>query len=204
MKVLNMSKFFDFFYDYISPFSYIAFYEAERVAERTGATIKLRPMFLGAVLRATENASPAFNATKSKYLMDDLQRVSAHHGLTLIPNPHFPMMDTRPLLRATIALQGDVALQRKLVHAAFAAVWNNTAGVNVSDWEQLDPVLAAAGLDVAAIHSAAASEEAEMQFRANTDEAIKHGAFGAPSIIVNGDLYFGHDRLDYVERALNA
>lgn len=199
-----MSKSFDFFYDYISPFSYIAFYEAERIAQRTGAIMNIRPMFLGAVLKSAENASPAFNVAKKKYMTDDLQRVSAHHGLTLIHNPHFPMMDTRPLLRATIALQDDPALQRKLVDAAFNAVWNNAAGINVGDWEQLDPVLAAAGLDVEAIHTAAASEEAEMQFRANTNAAVSHGAFGAPSMIVDDVLYFGHDRLDYVERALNA
>ncbi len=197
-----MSKAFDFFYDYISPFSYIGFYKAEAIAKRTGATMNIRPVFLGAIMKASGNTPPGMVPAKGNYMMKDLQRVSAHHGLTLIMNPHFPMMDTRPLLRATIALQDNPALQRQLIDISFAAVWNNAKGINVGDWTQLDPVLTDAGLDVAQIHAAAASEEADMQFRTNTNDAIKHGAFGAPSMLVDGELYFGHDRLDYVERAL--
>jgi len=96
-----MAKQLEFFFDYVSPTAYVAQKIAPGVAERTGAELIYRPMFLGGVMQATGNKPPGTVPAKGKYMGQDLARNCKRHGLEMAFNPHFPM-NTRPLTRATL------------------------------------------------------------------------------------------------------
>lgn len=197
-----MAKTLEFFFDYISPTAFIAQAIVPGVIERTAATLKLRPMFLGGVMQATGNKPPGTVPAKGKYMGVDLQRQCKRYGLTLHFNPHFPMMNTRILTGATLRLDSDPEQQMKVFNAGWKQVWTRPDGINIGDEEQFKAAMDAEGLDGAALWALGTDPDTKQMLRANTEEAVERGAFGAPTFFVGDEMYFGHDRLDYAEEEL--
>lgn len=197
-----MAKTLEFFFDYISPTAYVAQAIVPGVIERTGATLKLRPMFLGGVMQATGNRPPGMVPAKGKYLGLDMARCTRRYNLPYHLNPHFPMMNTRPLTGATIRLADEPDQQMKLFQAAWKLVWGQPGGIDVGDEAQFKAAFASEGLDADALWALGNDPETKAMLRANTEEAVARGAFGAPTFFVGNEMYFGHDRLDYAEEEL--
>lgn len=199
-----MTKTLEFFFDYISPTAYIAQAVVPGVIERTGASLKLRPMFLGGVMQATGNRPPGMVPAKGKYLSVDLQRCCSRYGLDLHHNSHFPMMNTRPLTGATLRLSDDPAQQLKLFQASWKHLWGKPNGINAGEEAEFKAAFGDEGFDADALWALGTDPETKAQLRANTEEAVERGAFGAPTFFVGDEMFFGHDRLDYAEEALSA
>ncbi|MEM8617959.1 MAG: 2-hydroxychromene-2-carboxylate isomerase [Pseudomonadota bacterium] len=193
----------EYFFDYVSPWSYVAHHAMKGVVARTGATVSVRPMFLGGVMQATGNRPPGMVAAKAKYMGADLARACKRYGITMHMNPNFPM-NTRGLTRATLGLMDDLATRDRFIEAVFRLCWNDPRGIDPADPSQLGPALAEAGFDPEQILALATDDANKAALRANTDEAVERGAFGAPTFFVGDEMFFGHDRLDYVEEALMA
>jgi 2-hydroxychromene-2-carboxylate isomerase len=192
----------EFFFDYGSPYSYLADTQLAALGERTGAEVVYRPMLLGGVFKATGNRSPFVEpvAPKRAYFALELGRCVAHLGVPFAHNAHFPI-NTLLLMRcAAAAQQADVfAPFHQVVYPAF---W--CEGLDLGAAQVIRGVLEKAGLDAAAILSAAAEAPAKDLLRATTDEAVARGLFGAPTFFVGEEMFFGCDRLEFVERALEA
>lgn len=195
---------FEFHFDYISPFSYVANAAVQQISERTGAEIEFRPMFLGAVMQATGNRPPGMVPAKGAYMLKDLQRCTSHYGLGFRMNPHFPMVSTRKLLRATWGLQHDPAEQMRFIDACFAHMWTTPTPLKPDDDDSVRAMCEAEGFDFGRIQELAEDAASKDAMKANTESAISRGAFGAPTFFVGDEMYFGHDRLNYVEEALKA
>jgi 2-hydroxychromene-2-carboxylate isomerase len=195
-----MAKFFEFFFDYTSPTAYLAWPVALGVEARTGAEMRLRPMFLGGVMQGSGNKPPGTVPAKAKYMNRDLQRCAAHIGVQVYMNPAFPL-NTLGVLRATTGMT-EKAEQRRFIDMMFKAAWGQPDPVNLGDMGAVSELCAANGFDAAAIGALAADPANKEALKVTTDEALARGVFGAPSFFVGDDLFFGHDRLDYVERAL--
>jgi 2-hydroxychromene-2-carboxylate isomerase len=195
-----MARELEFFFDYGSPFSYLADSQLERLAERTGARVIYRPMLLGGVFKETGNSSPIAIEAKRKYLTADLERWAKHYGVPALHNPHFPI-NTISLMRGAIAAErsGVFAAYHR---AVFDAFWRE--GLNLGDVAVVRGVLERAGLDAERL--AAASEEHAVKdaLREATETAVARGAFGAPTFFVGDEMFWGNDRLLFVEQALNA
>jgi 2-hydroxychromene-2-carboxylate isomerase len=189
-----MARQIEFFFDYGSPFSYLADTQLPALARRTGAEIIYRPMLLGAVFKATSNASPVSVPAKGRYMGAELQRWAQRYGVPMAMNPHFPF-NTIKLMRAAVAAQMQRCFER--YHpAAFRAVW--VEGIDGTDPAALGALLERSGIERESIESG----EIKDRLRANTDEAVARGAFGAPTFFVGDDMFWGNDRLDFVEEAL--
>jgi 2-hydroxychromene-2-carboxylate isomerase len=195
-----MGRRLEFFYDYGSPYSYLANSQLPGLCDRTGCELVYRPMLLGGVFKATGNRSPAMEPVEAKraYGGVEMRRFVAHYGVAFQPNPHFPI-DTLRMMRATHGALRSGVFER--FHAAlYPAFW--AEGKNLGEESVLCEVLDAAGLDGKALLEAAADPEVKQALRATTDEAIERGAFGAPTFFVGDEMFFGADRLSFVERAL--
>ncbi|HTO08478.1 MAG TPA: 2-hydroxychromene-2-carboxylate isomerase [Myxococcota bacterium] len=190
----------EFFFDYTSPFSYLADTQLPGIARRTGAEIAYRPMFLGGVMHETGNQPPAALPARARYLPTDIGRWVTRYGIEFAFNPHFPLQ-TLPALRAAYAAQ-DAGVFPAYHSALFRAAWAKPR--NLSDTEVLRSVIAEAGLDPAPLLAAAASESLKARLKASTAEAVARGAFGAPTLFVGSEMFFGNDRLEFVEEALAA
>ncbi len=199
-----MPKQLEIFFDYISPTAYVAQSIVPGVIERTGAELVLRPMFLGGVMQATGNKPPATVPAKGRYMLADLARNCKRHGLEMHFNPNFPMMNTRILTGATIRLADDPEAQKKLFQAGWKNVWGRPDGIDVGNEEQFKAAFNSDGLDADRLWALGNDPETKTLLRANTEEAVTRGAFGAPTFFVGTEMFFGHDRLDYVEEALAA
>lgn len=200
-----MAKTLEFFFDYMSPTSFLGWTVAKGVIERTGAELKIRPMFLGGVMKATGNQPPGMVPAKGKYMQQDMARCCQRYGIQIFSNKHFPLMNTRPLTGATIRLDDNPAQQHKLLEAGFKHVWGRTdGGVNTGDEAEFKEAFGAEGFDADKLWALGNDPETKAMLRANTDEAVKRGAFGAPTFYVGDQMFFGHDRLDYAEEALLA
>jgi 2-hydroxychromene-2-carboxylate isomerase len=192
----------EFFYDYGSPYSYLANTRLPALRERTGCEVVYRPMLLGAVFKATGNRSPAMEPIEAKlrYGAVEMSRWVAHLGVPFQRNPHFPI-NTLRLMRAAHAALG-LGVFDAFHGAVYPAFW--ARGENLGDDAVIARVLREAGLDADAILAAASADPAKAALRAATDEALARGAFGAPTFFACGEMFFGNDRLDFVERAILA
>jgi 2-hydroxychromene-2-carboxylate isomerase len=190
----------EYFYDYVSPFSYLADTQLDGLCQRTGAEIVYRPFFLGGVMQATKNSPPINVPNKGRYMFADISRWSRRYGVELNPNPHFPV-NTLHAMRASVAAAGDGRF-RDLHRALFRAVWVD--GKNVADEDVLRSVIAGARLDAVAILARSKEAGVKDELRRNSEEAVERGAFGAPTFFVGQEMFWGNDRLDFLEEALRA
>ncbi|MCR9079309.1 MAG: 2-hydroxychromene-2-carboxylate isomerase [Hyphomonadaceae bacterium] len=200
-----MAKTLEFFFDYMSPTSFLGWAVVPGVIERTGAELKIRPMFLGGVMKATGNQPPGMVPAKGKYMQQDMARCCKRHGIQIFSNKHFPMMNTRPLTGATIRLEDDQDEQIRLMNVGFKHVWGRQdGGVNTGDEAEFKEAFGSEGFDADRLWELGNDPETKAILRANTEEAVARGAFGAPTFFVGDQMFFGHDRLDYAEEALTA
>jgi 2-hydroxychromene-2-carboxylate isomerase len=193
-----MSRELEFFFDVGSPASYLAWTQAPGLCRRTGATLRYRPMLLGGVFKATGNASPAAVPAKGRYSGRDMQRFARRYGVTLNQNPHFPVNTLMAMRLAAAAVDSD---QRDTVLAAlFEGLWLRER--DLSDIDVLGQTLTEAGLDAAHWAALAQDQTVKDRLKATTEEAVERGVFGAPTFFVGEEMFFGQDRLDFVEEAL--
>lgn len=186
-----MSKTIEFFYDYVSVYSYLADSQLDQLA---GATLVYRPMFLGAVMEATGNRPPGTVEAKGEYLKTDVARWVKRYSLPFRMNPVFPQNTLKALRLALVAQDEDVFED---VHPAlFEAMWVD--GKDLANETVLAEIAATAALPLDAIEDPAIKD----RLKANTGEAIERGAFGAPTFFIGDQMIFGNDRFEFIREAL--
>src|SRR6185369_14258116 len=193
-----MAQQVEFFFDYGSPFSYLADTQLAALAQRTGATVVYRPMLLGAVLKETGNASPMTVPAKGRYMGVELQRWARHYGVPFAANSFFPINTMRLMRGAVAAQQADCFAQYH--RAIYPAFWVD--GANLGELEVIRVVLSQAGLNADLILARMEEPDVKAQLRLNTEEAVRRGVFGAPTFFVGEEMFWGNDRLTFVEEAL--
>ena len=188
-----MSRKLEFFFDYISIYSYLA---NDRVA-KIDAEVVYRPMLLGAVLKATGNSPPITVVAKGKHLFTDVARWVDHYSVPYNANPKFPQNTVNALRLALLAQREECFA---VVHQAlFDAMWVQQK--DLSDLDCLAEIAADVGMSSAAIGEIG-TDSIKDELRANTDEAVRRGAFGAPTFYVGDEMFFGNDRFEFIEEAL--
>jgi 2-hydroxychromene-2-carboxylate isomerase len=195
-----MPKTVEFFYDYASPFSYLADCRLPDIARRRGAEIVYRPAILGVLIVESGNQAPPTVPAKMKYMNADMRRWADHLRVPFASNPAFPVRSIT-LMRAALVAQ-DTGVFDRFHPAMWRAMWVD--GVNLGDNEALARALANAGLDAPAILQATQTDTVKARLKANCDEALARGAFGMPTFFVGDEMFFGNDRLDFVDAALAA
>ena len=195
-----MPKTAEFFFDVGSPASYLAWTQLPALCAQAGATLVYKPMLLGGVFQATGNASPATVAAKGRYMVVDLGRFAKRYGVKFRMNPHFPI-NTLQLMRAAIGVQLRQPERFALfLNAVFTALWVN--GANLNDPAVTAATLVEAGFDPTEIFALINDADIKAALKANTEDAVACGVFGAPTVFVGDAMFFGQDRLDFVKEAL--
>jgi 2-hydroxychromene-2-carboxylate isomerase len=195
-----MAKQVEFFFDFGSPTTYLAYTQLPKIAAARGARILWRPFLLGGVFKAVNNASPASIAPKGRWMFADLALWARRYGVPFAMNPFFPVNTLTPMRGAA-----GVQLRRaqdfpRYVAAMFGAMWVKPR--NLNDPAEVGAVLQEAGFDAREILALAGEQEVKDRLKANTEEAVARGAFGAPTFFVGEDMFFGQDRLEFVGEAL--
>lgn len=180
-----------FLFDVISPYAYLAWKRVGALASACGRELVATPVLFAAMLDTWGQKGPAEIGPKRVYTFKHVVRLAARQGVPLQPPPHHPF---NPLLalRVATAARGDAAV----IDALFDAVW--ASGVGVQDEATIADVLAARGLPAASLLAAATTPAIKDALRQATDAAIAQGVFGVPTVIVDGELFWGQDALDDV------
>lgn len=195
----------EFFFDCSSPWTYLAFSRVEEVAARAGATIEWRPILVGGIFnkvnRDVYEARANPHPVKGRYYVKDLQDWARYCGIEIGKPPVFPV-------RAVDAMRGAIVAQDedKLVpyaRAVFEAYWGQLKDISQPD--VLRDISKSVGLDPDMVIRRIKDQDVKDRLLGNTEEVIRRGGFGSPTMFVNGDdMYFGNDRLPLVEAALKA
>lgn len=195
-----MSRKVEFFFDVGSPYSYLAYHQLPKIAQAKGAEMVWKPMLLGAVLKAAANQSPMAVPLKGQHLLTDLQRWADHVGVVFAQNPHFPI-NTLHLMRGAVGMQmtSEEEFQRYL-GAIFHAMFGQPR--NLNDIKEVVAVLTENGFDPVRFQAMINDQAVKDALKRNTDEAVERGVFGAPTFFVDNEMYWGQDRLHFVEAAL--
>lgn len=195
-----MSKSVEFYFDFGSPTSYLAYTQLPAICAEAGAELVYRPVLLGGVFQATGNTSPIAIPAKGRYTLIDISRFARRYGVPMKMNPHFPI-NTLTLMRAATGIQlRQPDRFEAFLACVFKGMWVDA--LNLGDPAVLGPVLAEAGFDPQALLALTADQAIKDALKANTDAAIKRGMFGAPTLFVGNEMFFGQDRLDFVREAL--
>jgi 2-hydroxychromene-2-carboxylate isomerase len=197
-----MTKSVEFYFDVGSPAAYIAWHRLPGICRETGATLQYKPMLLGGVFQATGNQSPMAIPAKGRYVHMDLDRYAQRYRIPFSHNPFFPI-NTLMLMRGATALQmRDRARLVPYGDAVYRAIWVEQKDMN--DPAVVAGVLQQAGFDPAAVLTMASDPEVKERLKNVTQDAVARGVFGAPTFFVDGQMYWGQDRLDFVKEALEA
>lgn len=195
-----MRKTVEFYFDLGSPATYLAYTQLPKLCAETDSELIYIPMLLGGVFKATGNASPAMIPAKGRYMFQDLDRYAKRYGVPLTFNPHFPI-NTLMLMRAVTGIQ---LRQPERFHAfigcLFNALW--VEGRPLDEPATVAALLSEHGFDSAEVLALTNDETVKAALKENTETAVKRGVFGAPSMFIGNQMFFGQDRLDFVEQAL--
>jgi 2-hydroxychromene-2-carboxylate isomerase len=190
----------DFFFDFVSPYTYLARTQLVALTERTGARFRLWPMHLLNLMKRVGNVpTTVICANKLKYATQDIARWVSRYGVPFQMNPHVFKGDPSLALTGALVAQKQGA-EDAYNRAVFSAFWSE--GLDVNDRALLAGRLDAAGLDGKAILKTADEPAYGERLEKNTALAAERGVFGSPTFIVGDDLFFGNDRLGFLEERL--
>jgi len=194
-----MAQTIDFYFDFGSPTAYLAHKRLQQLKAQYGCTIDYKPVLLGGLFKASGNMSPVTVPTKGKYMMtQDLPRFAALYQVPLTVNPHFPI-NTLNLMRGAVATLGQDYFDN-YVEAVYDAIWVN--GDNMGDLDVVANVLSDAELNAQKIIAATQDPDVKATLISNTEAAVARGCFGAPTMFIGNDMFFGQDRMQFIEMAL--
>ena len=197
-----MAKTFDYYFDFGSLATYLAHTQMDKIKAETGASPIYLPMLLGAVFKATGNASPASVPAKGKYIFVDFKRFADSYGVPLETNPFFPIITTT-LMRMLTGLQmRSDARMHEFMDTIFKAIWVDAMNLNAP--EVVEQVLREAHFDPVELLQLANEQTTKDRLKDITTQAVDRGVFGAPTFFVGQDMFWGQDRIEQLKVALRA
>jgi 2-hydroxychromene-2-carboxylate isomerase len=177
------------YFDFISPYAYLAWKGVHALAAEHGRSVEAVPILFAALLDAHGTKGPAEVPAKREYVFKDALRRATMAGLTLVPPPAHPF---NPLLALRVAsLDFDEPTRRSVIGALFDATWGD--GPGVIDPAIVAEVLSRTGVDGEAAVREAGRDDVKARVRARTEEAVARGVFGVPTLLVEGELFWGYD-----------
>ena len=201
----------EFFFDCSSPWTYLAFHNIRPLAAELKAPIHWRPILVGGIFNSVnpsvyamrQNPVPA----KQTYMLKDLQDWARVAGLTIVMPPKVFPVNSVKAMRGCIWLAGadlttpaDSSQMLRFATAVFEAYWAREE--DISQEAVLADICESVGVDVRAFFDGIGRQSVKDQLKANTEEVIRRGGFGSPSMFVGNDLYFGNDRLNLLMMAV--
>ena len=189
-----------FHFDFSSPYGYLAAQRIDALAARHGRTVDWRPMLLGVAFRQTGMAPLTAVPLKGEYSTRDFARSARFHGVDFHMPSRFPIPSQAPGRLVTWLKATEPAAAIPVAKALYRAYFVDDR--DISDAEVAADVAARSGVDRAAARAAMDDPQVKDAFRRDVDEALARGVFGSPYIVVDGEPFWGVDRLDQVDRWL--
>ena len=188
-----MTKFVEFYYDFVSPYSFLAHKRIRKIEKRESINFIYKPILLGALHNLGGITAPAFIDSKKKFIIQDCEMVAKKFNINFKFNDKFPI-NTLNLMRGILIINKE--LKNKYIDLFFDAYW--LLNIDLSDEKNFRNILEKIQININNFFSDVKKPETKDLLKNLTKEAFDKEIFGAPTFIVNNKLFWGQDRLDYV------
>jgi 2-hydroxychromene-2-carboxylate isomerase len=197
-----MTRTIDFYFDFPSPYSYLAHTQLPRIAAEHSFSLNYHPFRILELMKLVGNRPTTIECkNKGKYAGTDLQRWTKRYNVDFARNPHSRSFDFAELDRGALVAIAD-GRSAQYVTAVFSGIWAKQA--DLSQRSVLIDILNRAGFDAPLLLERASTEDITAKLDAETQAAATRGVFGAPTMFVGDQMFFGNDRLDFVVEALRS
>ncbi len=187
-----MTKSIDFYFDFISPYSYLAYKRIKLINKKEELRINYKPVLLGGLHKLGGITAPAFNERKMKNMKNDCELVALKNNINFKWNTKFPI-NTLYLMRGYLVI--DDILKEKFFEVFFNAYWKDD--IDISDKKKLSGILDLLKIDKNKFFKDIQDNEIKNRLKYLTNKAFEKDIFGAPTFVVNEKIFWGQDRLDY-------
>ena len=192
-KLISMSKTIDFYFDFVSPYTFISFQQIKSLKFKQDFKFRLKPILLGGLHNLHKITAPAFIPAKAKFMIRDCKMVSEKHKISFKFNSYFPIK-TVDLMRGVIIAEDD-GIANNYIDKIFEAMW--VSGLNLNDQDVIDKILKNLQINPKTFSLRILNQNIKDDLKKRTQEAYEKGVFGAPTFLVNNKIFWGQDRLEY-------
>ena len=189
-----MIKSFDFFFDFISPYSYLAHKQIRNIEFQNKIEINYMPILLSGLLNLAENKAPVFIPSKAKFMIKDCKLFAEKLNIKFKFNSYFPIQSLNLMRGVLIARKENKT--SLYIDKFFDACWKD--GLNLNDQEIVDKILEDLNFNLEAFKLKISEQKIKDELKKRTKDAFSKGVFGAPSFIINNKMFWGQDRLEFV------
>ena len=187
-----MTKSFDFYFDFISPYSFLAYKKLKSLNKDNNIDINYKPILLGGLHKLGDITAPAFNERKMKNMKNDCELVAKKNTIEFKWNSKFPV-NSLYLMRGYLVLNKE--LRKKFFDLCFDAYWKDN--IDLSDKNNLEYILDNCSINKDSFFKEIQDQKIKDELKQLTENAFKKDIFGAPTFVVNNQIFWGQDRLDY-------
>ena len=187
-----MTKSIDFYFDFISPYSFLAYKKLKLLNKNNNININYKPILLGGLHKLGDIIAPAFNKRKMKNMKDDCELVAKKNNIEFKWNEKFPI-NSLNLMRGYLVINSK--LQGKFFDLCFNAYWKDN--VDLSNEKSFVDILNSCSIDKDSFFKEIQDQKIKDELKKLTNDAFKKDIFGAPTFMVNNKIFWGQDRLDY-------
>tara|TARA_Y100000992_G_scaffold271472_1_gene212415 strand:+ start:114 stop:698 length:585 start_codon:yes stop_codon:yes gene_type:complete len=187
-----MTRSIDFYFDFISPYSYLAFKKIKLLDKTKKLNINYKPILLGGLHKLGGITAPAFNERKMKNMKNDCELVALKNNIDFKWNNKFPI-NTLNLMRGYLVINDEI--KERYFEICFDAYWKDN--LDISSESQIVKILDICDINKNKFFEDVKNEKTKDELKKLTDVAFKNDIFGAPTFVVNKKIFWGQDRLDY-------
>ena len=191
-----MIKPFDFYFDFVSPYSFLAHKEIKKIENKSGIKIRYIPVLLGGLHNLHGIKAPAFIPAKAKHMIRDCKLISERNNIKFKFNSYFPIKSLN-LMRGVLVAEED-NLKSYYIDNIFNTIWQD--GLNMNDEIIIQKVLKNINVNPKTFLLRSTSSSIKESLRKQTNEAYEKGIFGAPTFVSNNKIFWGQDRIEFVLR----
>ena len=188
-----MIKPFDFYFDFISPYSFLAHKEISKIEKKNSIKIRYKPILLGGLHNLHGIKAPAFIPAKAKHMIRDCKLIAEKNNIKFKFNSYFPIKSLN-LMRGVFVAEED-NYKSYYIDSIFSAIWQD--GLNMNDENIIEKVLKNLNVNPKTFSLRAASSSIKESLKKGTSEAYEKGIFGAPSFVANNKIFWGQDRIEF-------
>ncbi len=188
-----MNKLVEFYFDFVSPYSFISYQQIKRLIKHEDIKFKLKPILLGGLHNLHGIKAPAFIPAKAKFMIRDCKMVAEKNKISFKFNSYFPIK-TLELMRGVLIAEED-NIESHYIDKIFEAIWVN--GFNMNDQSVVNKILKNLEINPKTFFLRSANQNIKDLLKKRTKEAYGKGIFGAPTFCVNNKIFWGQDRLEY-------
>tara|TARA_A100000164_G_scaffold27504_1_gene21447 strand:+ start:129 stop:716 length:588 start_codon:yes stop_codon:yes gene_type:complete len=188
-----MIKSFDFYFDFISPYSFLAHKEIRKIEKKNSVKIRYKPILLGGLHNLHGIKAPAFIPAKAKHMIRDCKLIAEKNKIRFKFNSYFPIRSLN-LMRGVLVAEED-NYKSYYIDEIFNAIWQD--GLNMNDEKIIEKILKNLNINPKTFLLRVASTSIKESLKKKTDEAYEKGVFGAPSFVSNNKIFWGQDRIEF-------